>query len=387
MAPYLQRRGFAQYVTSILLVVTATVLTGAVKPFFNGKAPLFFFTIAVILSAGYGGMGTGLLATALSLGIALFFFQDHVLVLAQSSLLLFAVIGVAITLVIGKLRGLNAALVQARNQLQVANNELRLVNDQLSRHTAALSHTNEELQHFAYALAHDLRNPLRTVGALTELVIHNNAEKLDASSREFAGMIVTGVKRMESLIQSLLDYAAAVDCHEDPVETDCNTVVNRVLQDLHFMIATSGAVVTINPLPVVHMGESHLRQVFLNLIGNAIKYRGIQPPQIHISATATRPDWLFAVRDNGIGIDTKHAEDIFGMFRRLHAAHQYEGSGIGLALCKAVIQRYGGQIWVESIPGNGSTFRFTLPKIAATHTIIPKHRVKEQQPEITKAAP
>jgi len=378
MGPYLQKRGIQQYLMSILLVVTATVLTGAVRPFFNGKAPLFFFTIAVVFSAGYGGIGTGLLATALSLGIAQFVFQDNVLVLAQFSLLVFAVVGVAITLVIGKLRGLNAALVQARNQLQVANNELKLANVQLSRHTADLSHTNQELQHFAYALAHDLRNPLRTVGALTELVVHNNAEKLDTSSKEFAGMIVTGVQRMESLIQSLLDYAAAVDSHEDQVSTDCNTVVRRVLQDLHFVIATSGAVVTVDPLPVVHVGESHLLQVFLNLIGNAIKYRGVQSPQIHISATPIRNDWLFAVQDNGMGLDMQHADDIFAMFKRLHPAAQYEGSGIGLALCKAVIQRYGGKIWVESAPDKGSTFRFTLPKAAAANAIVPKQVLKEQ---------
>lgn len=368
-----------RYLASSFFVVTASGLTIAVKPLFDGKTPLIFFTVAVILSAAYGGIGAGLVATALSLAIALAL-PDHVLVLvmAHSSLTLFALLSVAATVVIGKLRGLNAALLQARNDLQEANDKLSRANQKLSRHTDALSHANEELQQFAYAIAHDLRNPLRNVGALTEVLISNNTATLDAESRECAGMIVSGVQRMESLITSLLDYAEAASRDEDQAVTDCNTVVKLVLEDLHHAIETSGALVTVAPLPAVAMSEHHLIRVFVNLIGNALKYRSAQQPIIHIAVHDQGADWLVTVRDNGIGFDMQHAEEIFGMFKRLHHADRYEGNGVGLALCKVVIEQYGGKIWVESEPDKGSAFLFTLPKIQEPNEIPCTHDTMEQ---------
>lgn len=364
LPPSERRSGLKTYLVSILLVFSATILTIAVEPFFAGRAPLVFFTIAVILAAAYGGTGAGLLATVLGIGVALLLFQDHVfaLVMAQSSVTLFAVVGVAIAVVVGKLRGLNAALTATRDQLEAANQELKLANDKLSQQGEILWRSNEELQRFAYSLAHDLHNPLRSIGALTDLLVGRNAEKLDESSKECARMITDGVKRMESMIRSLLDYAAAVGS-DDEGDSDCNSVVEWVIRDLHYAIETSGTVVEVERLPVVPVNESQLVQVFSNLIGNAIKYRGAPKPKVQISAKEQGAEWLFAVKDNGIGLDMHYAQDIFGMFKRLHNSNGYEGSGVGLALCKLVIQRYRGRIWVESQPGHGSTFFFTLPKV------------------------
>ena len=359
MARRVQRSDLKRYLFSIILVLAATALTIAIKPLFAGKAPLVFFTIAVILAAAYGGLGTGLLATALSVCLAFYLFQERVfpLVMAQSSLTLFAVIGIAIALVVGKLRELNAALIDSRE-------ELRTANERLSQQGEALSHSNEELQRFAYGLAHDLHNPLRSIGALTDLLIGRNADKLDESSKECARMITDGVNRMGSMIRSLLDYAAATESNDDNIAADCNEVVEHVLHDLHYVIETSGTLVKVERLPTVKMNEAHLIQVFSNLIGNAVKYRNALKPEVYISAREQDSDWRFAVKDNGIGLDMQYADDIFGMFKRLHTSKGYEGSGVGLALCKVIILRNGGRIWVESELGKGSTFFFTLPKLA-----------------------
>jgi signal transduction histidine kinase len=358
MSRRLKRSDLKRYIVSVLLVFAATIFTIAIKSLFAGRGALIFFTIAVILSAAYGGIGTGLLATALSLGIILLLFRDHVffaLITAQSSLTLFVAVGVAITMVLGKLRDLNEALIAARENLEAANRELTLANDQLLQR-------NHEVQHFAYGLAHDLHNPLRSIGALADLLINRNAEKLDERSQECARMIVSGVQRMESMIKSLLDYAAVTEGTGHQDSTDCNTILDQVLQDLRHTIEISGALVTSDTLPTVKVNEGHLAQVFSNLIGNAIKYRSDLEPRIHISVKGQRADWLFAVSDNGIGLDMKYADNIFGMFKRLHGSKGYEGSGVGLALCKVAIQRNGGRIWVDSEPGKGSTFFFTLPK-------------------------
>jgi signal transduction histidine kinase len=373
MALHLQRSDLKPYLVSVVSVIAAAILTVASEPFFEGKAPLFFLTIAVILSAAFGGSGAGLLATALSVGVVLSVLRDQVLilVLTHSSLALFAGVGVAISLVVGELRSMNTALIRARDELRVAN-------EKLSERTEALSHSNEELQRFAYGLAHDLHNPLRSIGALTDLLVGRNAGKFDASSKECARMIAGGVKRMESMIEGLLDYAAAVDSREDTVLSDCNAVVDRVLQDLHYVIETSDTMVKLDPLPAVEVNETHLVQVFLNLVGNAVKYRSTRKPEIHISAREQGDDWIFAVRDNGIGLDMRHADEIFGMFKRLQNSERYEGSGVGLALCKAVIQRHHGRIWVESEPGKGSTFFFTLPKAGEHNDVLLKPTVAEQ---------
>jgi signal transduction histidine kinase len=353
-------RSIRGYVVSILLVAVAILLTFAIRPVFGGKAPLIFFTIAVVVSAAYGGLWAGVFTTLLSVVMAGWLFEHSIflLTLSQSSLVLFAALGVTISAIIQLLHRANANVVAARTELELANK-------QLSQRTEALARSNEELQRFAYAVSHDLQAPLRTIGTLTALLVRRNAEILDRDSKEYADAIVGGVKRMQSMIRGLLDYAAAsADTHKRAA-SNSHAVLEHVLHDLRYLIDTESAVITFDALPVVQANDDRLAQVFSNLVANAIKYRSDRKPEVHITATDNSKDWIFNVTDNGIGIDMKYAEEIFVLFKRLHSSEKYEGSGIGLAVCKAVIERHGGRIWVESALGKGSTFSFTIPKIAA----------------------
>jgi len=350
-----ERSQLKRYGTSIFLVCAAVVATIAIQPLFGGRAPLTAFTVAVILSASYGGLGPGLLATALSVAIVKLKFENSVFTLfrVQSTLGLFTFIGVAVTLVIERFRRANAQLEQAKDRLELANEEL-------SRRTKALAQSNEELQRFAYGLSHDLQNPLRTVSVFTERLASHNEAGLDEHSRQSIAFILQGVHRMQEMIQGLLAYSTATNDEDQTNATDCNAVLAKVTEDLRGAIEESGASVTWDPLPIVEAHQARLHQVFLNLIGNAIKYRSDAKCDVHVSAKRNGGEWLFAVKDNGIGVDMQYADKIFGVFERLHGSGQYSGSGIGLAVCRAVIQRQGGRIWVESAPGKGSTFFFTI---------------------------
>jgi signal transduction histidine kinase len=358
MIPPLDRSSLRRYAVAVLSAGAAAGLTAAVEPFFHGKAPLFFFIVAALVSAAFGGLGPGLVATAIGLAIVVAFFQADVLVLsvAHSSLIVFVVLGVGISVIMGHLRRNNAALVLAKVRLESAN-------EKLSERSKALTQANEELQRFAYALAHDLSTPLRGISALTELLVHRNMEMLDESSKECAQMIVSRVQRTLSMIKGLLDYAAAGERQEERALVNCSDLVKRAVEDLDSAIKECGAEITVDPMPSIPATGSHLVQVFSNLISNALKYRpSVRQPQIQISASERVDDWAFCVRDNGIGLDMQYADEIFGMFRRLHRDDSYPGNGIGLALCKMIVERHSGRIWVESEIGNGCRFFFTIPK-------------------------
>jgi light-regulated signal transduction histidine kinase (bacteriophytochrome) len=200
---------------------------------------------------------------------------------------------------------------------------------------------------------------------LTALLVRRNTAILDNESKECAQLIVGGAQRMESMIKGLLDYAAASADTHGWAASNCNAVLEQVVRDLRYLIDAQNVVITFDELPVIQANEGRLAQVFSNLITNAIKYRSNRKPEIHITATEHRTEWIFKVEDNGIGIDMKYADEIFGLFKRIHKPDEYEGSGIGLALCKAIVERHGGRIWVESELGEGSTFSFTIPKIPA----------------------
>jgi len=348
-----------RYVLSALLAGAATLLTFAIQPLLGGKATLIFFAIAVALSAAYGGLWPGLFTTLLSVIMAGLLFQQSIflLTLSQSSLVLFVVLGVAISVIIHLLHRAHADVVGARTQLELANK-------QLSQRTDALLRSNEELQRFAYALSHDLQAPLRNVGTLTALLARRNPN-MDNDSKEYAHLIVTGIQRMESMIKGLLDYTTATVNTHDREVSDSNKIFEQVLHNLHYLIDAENAVITFDQLPIVQANDERLAQVFSNLITNAVKYRGSRRPEIHVSATDNGTESVFTVKDNGIGIDMKNADEIFVLFKRLHNSNEYEGNGIGLAVCKTVVERFGGKIWVESEPGNGSTFFFTIPKIKA----------------------
>ena len=224
----------------------------------------------------------------------------------------------------------------------------------------ALRTTNAELQHFAFALTHDLQEPLRMVVNYAQLLGQEYAGQLDAAADTYISYSVEGALRIEALLKALLAYWEVTEREHDSVAPiDCGAVLAKVQYNLQPAIEKSGAVITSDPLPTVVADESSLIQLFQNLISNSIKYKGEDIPRIHVSAESGADGWLFAVRDNGIGIDPQDADRVFGMFKRLHG-EEIPGTGIGLALCKRVVERQGGRIWVESEPGRGATFKFTI---------------------------
>ena len=232
--------------------------------------------------------------------------------------------------------------------------------EKLKQTSADLERSNTELQQFAYVASHDLMEPLRMIASYLELLSGRAHEKLGAEEREFIGYAVDGAARMQGLIQDLLAYAR-VDTRGRPLEpTDCERVLKTVLANLKLAIDESHAVIEHEPLPTVKGDSSQLTQVFQNLIGNAIKFHGKGPPRVYIGARRNNGEWLFQVKDNGIGIDPKNFERIFVLFQRLHTRQEYPGSGMGLAISKKIIERHGGRIWAESRVGEGTTFFFTI---------------------------
>lgn len=231
----------------------------------------------------------------------------------------------------------------------------------LARHSELLELTNAELKNFAYAASHDLREPLRTITAYTQLVQLRSESQLDKKSAECLQFIVAAADRMGVLIDALLEYSKAGEITNRPLSAlHMEDVLAGALGNLNGSIEENRAVITHDPLPPIMGDKTHLEQLFQNLVGNALKYRREDVPRIHVAARDLGREWLFSVSDNGQGIPPQYQAQIFELFKRLHG-QQYPGSGIGLATCKRLVERYGGRIWVESIVGRGSTFFFTLP--------------------------
>jgi PAS domain S-box-containing protein len=232
--------------------------------------------------------------------------------------------------------------------------------DALKQTAEQLARSNEELEQFAYVASHDLQEPLRVVTGYVQLLERRYKDRLDADANQFFFFIVDGVARMQQLIADLLNYSR-VGTRGTPFRAiHMDEVVDRALANLKPVIAESGATVTFDSLPVVRGDETQLVQVLQNLIGNGIKFHSDQPPRIDISAHCNGEGWRFAVHDNGIGIDKQYWEQIFVIFQRLHTRQKYPGTGIGLAICKRIVERHGGRIWLDSQPGQGTTFYFTL---------------------------
>lgn len=235
------------------------------------------------------------------------------------------------------------------------------VERQLRQLTTNLQRSNQELEQFAYVASHDLQEPLRAVTSYTQLLAKRYQGNLDDRADKYIGYIVDGATRMQQLIQDLLTYSR-VGRYELKLEaTDCNGIVEQVLRNLQVAIAENAGRVICGDLPTINADSSQIGQLFQNIIGNAIKYHGVESPEVHISATRQEHKWLFAFRDNGIGIDPQYFDRIFVLFQRLHTRQEYAGTGIGLALCKKIIERHHGEIWVESELGKGTTFYLTLP--------------------------
>jgi light-regulated signal transduction histidine kinase (bacteriophytochrome) len=227
-----------------------------------------------------------------------------------------------------------------------------------------LKRANDDLQQFAYSASHDLQEPIRNVAVYSEIVATRYRAVLDDDGRQFLDFLQEGGRRLATLVNDLLAYTRASRAEISEARVDAETVLRTSLASLAEAIRESQAVVTHDPLPEVYMGDAHLQQVFQNLISNALKYRTEDPPRVHVSAVDLGSEWCFSVKDNGIGIDPAYKEKVFGVFKRLHHDQKYSGTGIGLAICQRVVERYGGRIWVESQVGRGATLRFTIPNHA-----------------------
>jgi light-regulated signal transduction histidine kinase (bacteriophytochrome) len=246
-------------------------------------------------------------------------------------------------------------------QLAVELDERRRAEQQLARYTQELARSNAELEQFAYVASHDLQEPLRMVASFTQLLAKRYQGRLDSDADEFISYAVDGATRMQRLINDLLAYSRVGTRGKAFQPEDVNAIFRQARDNLAKAIEESGALIFQDPLPTVSGDEVQLIQLFQNLLANAIKFRGPEVPQIRVSAHPNGREWVFAVQDNGIGMAPEHQERIFSIFQRLHQRSEYPGTGIGLALCKKIVERHGGHIWVESEVGAGSTFYFNLP--------------------------
>jgi signal transduction histidine kinase len=233
---------------------------------------------------------------------------------------------------------------------------------EMRRHQERLTRANRDLEQFAHSASHDLQEPLRAVSIYSELLAVRSAKSLDDQALVFLGYLQSGARRMEMLVHDLLTYTRTAGVEEDVTEpVDAGAQLEIALANLAHALENTDAKITHDPLPRVKMRASHLQELFQNLIGNAIKYRRDVPPRVHVSARPEDGYWRFGVSDNGLGIEKQFHEQIFGIFKRLHTSDRFPGTGIGLAICQRIAERYGGRIWVESELGKGSTFFVTVP--------------------------
>ncbi|MFC4437684.1 MULTISPECIES: sensor histidine kinase [Natrialbaceae] len=285
----------------------------------------------------------------------------------------------AITLAIGSIAGLGIGIHEARaisreQEVERRNEELERIRAKLERRNGELTRTqaeleatvrkleasNERLDQFASTASHDLQEPLRMISSYLQLLEDRLGDEIDDEAEEFVEYAVDGAERMQVMVDDLLQYSR-VKTRGDPFESvDLDAVIEDALTDLQVRIGERNAEITADDLPRVEGDSSQLRQLFQNLLSNAIEYSGDEPPRIHVSADRIGDEWKISVRDHGIGIDPEHQQRIFEIFDRLHSHEEHEGTGIGLALCQRIVERHGGEIWVDSEPGEGSTFSFTL---------------------------
>jgi signal transduction histidine kinase len=384
------RRSLAlRYGAAVASVTLATAVGATLAPVLQGEMPFVPFFAATAATAWFGGLGPSLLSTALGFvaGMRFVVRPDHRWWTATPHNLTVAgtyLVG-ALTIVIIS-RAMNRASeraverqielerevgerVQAEEALRKAHDELEV---RVQERTAELARSNAELQQFAYVASHDLQEPLRMVSNFTQLLADRYGAKLDNNAREFIAYAVEGATRMQTLVQDLLALSRVGTRGKDLTVVRLDEAVDRAVANLEFTIQENGALVSHDELPAVMADSLQMMQLFQNLIGNGIKFKGAEPPRVYISAVRNRKEWTFSVRDNGIGFEPQYAERIFAVFQRLHSRDEYEGNGIGLSICRKIVERHQGRIWAESKPGSGTTFYFTMPAAG-----VPEARPKQ----------
>jgi PAS domain S-box-containing protein len=240
--------------------------------------------------------------------------------------------------------------------------EFHAAQSELARRSQALARSNSELEQFAYVVSHDLQQPLGMISSYLELLDRAVDDSLDDEARSYLDRAIRGSERMQEMVDAVLGYARVDTRGRDFAAVDLGAVLDEVIDELAEPFDRAGATVTHDQLPVVVADGAQLHQLLHNLLGNAIKFVGDTPPRVHVGVAANNAEWTVSVRDNGIGMDPDAVDRIFVMFQRLHTQDEYPGTGIGLAICKRIVERHGGRIWAESRPHRGSTFFFTLPK-------------------------
>lgn len=325
------------------------------------------FLLTILACAWWGRFGPGVLATLFT------FLYAPRLVLATYSVKqvnwISAAELVAISLLISwaaaSREKLDVRVRQRTAELLRANEALLEREAMLLRQTDELARSNTDLEQFAYVASHDLREPLRMIAIYTELLARRYRGTMDAEADGFIRTVLDGVERMETLIRDLLTYSATIHSEPLPRERfDAGEAVEAALKHLEPWIRESGARIETGPLPEVAGDRVQFVRVFQNLLSNALKYRSGAPVDIRVRAEQEDGAWMFSVEDNGIGIPADYHETIFSPFKRLHG-REYQGSGVGLAICRRVVERHGGRIWVESSPGQGATFRFTIAAVSS----------------------
>ena len=271
--------------------------------------------------------------------------------------------------------GYTRELSRINTELESEVAERKRAEDELAEKAEELSRSNTELEQFAYVASHDLQEPLRMVSSFVEILAKDYEEKFDEQAEKYMGFVLDGARRMKALIDDLLSFSRVGTRELIRGPINCDDVVRMVISDLRAIIDDNKAAVTHDPLPTVLADPTQMTQLFQNLISNGIKFRGEHSPHIHVSAEERGEEWVLSVQDDGIGIEPRHFDRIFLMFQRLHQRSEYPGTGIGLAMCKKIVENHGGKIWLESEVGKGSTFYFGLPKKPPPSDSVPPNPI------------
>jgi len=338
----------------------------------------YAFLLVIIGSAWWGGYGPGLLTTFATLLLGPYLITPNYSIRRANlanlpQIILISVLISRMAATGAKLRESNEQLDERVRQrtaeLERANVSLQERESLLIRQAEELSQSNADLEQFAYVASHDLQEPLRMIAIYTELLQQRSAARFDEESVRFMKTVIEGVRRMERLVHDLLTYSRTLhDEQPEPSEVDSADALRAAIMNLEPVIRANSAVIESNGLPMLLGDRVQLTQIFQNLVGNALKYRSGDAPRITVKAALNNGQWVFSVKDNGIGIHPDYHEKIFSPFKRLHG-QQYPGSGVGLAICQRIVNRMGGRIWVESEPDQGSVFYFAVPVIEARKSL------------------